>query len=88
MISVKLEHIDTINDSVTYSLELSRAEDIATNGDMADIMNIGLPNNFDPHDNVQWNKMIEKLKPYIEQGNFDTVLLKCESYKEKIFLVE
>lgn len=28
---MKLEHIDTVNESITYSIELSRAEDVAEN---------------------------------------------------------
>lgn len=84
---MKLEHIDTVNESITYSIELSRAEDVARNGEMADIMNIGLPNNFNPDDELQWTSMLEKLKPYIDQGNFDTVVLKCETNEEKVFII-
>lgn len=85
---MKLEHIDTVNDVATYSLELSRAEDIAENGEMADIMNIGLPNNFNPEDENQWIKMMDKLKPYIIEGNFDTVILKIDTYSERVYIVE
>lgn len=85
---MKLENIDTVNDVATYSLELSRAEDIAENGEMADIMNIGLPNNFNPEDENQWIKMMDKLKPYIIEGNFDTVILKIDTYSERVYIVE
>lgn len=84
---MKLEHIDTINESTIYSIELSRAEDIAENGEMATIKNIGLPTYFNPDDKVQWSKMLEQLKPHIEEGSFDTVLLKKEIYEEKMYVV-
>lgn|GEM_PF-4066940 len=84
---MKLEHIDTINESITYSIELSKAEDIAENGEMAEVKNIGLPTYFNPDDVVQWTKMLEQLKPIIEEGSFDTVLLKREIYEEKVFIV-
>ncbi len=84
---MKLEHIDTINESTTYTIELSRAEDIAENGEMARVKNIGLPTYFDPDDKVQWTKLLERLKPYIKEGNYDTVLLKSEVYEEKVFII-
>jgi len=87
MIEEKLKHIDTVNESITYSIELSRAEDIAENGEMAEIKNIGLPTYFNPDDEVQWTKMLDRLKPHIEEGNFDTVLLKKETYEEKVFII-
>ncbi|MCL1700741.1 hypothetical protein [Lysinibacillus sp. Bpr_S20] len=84
---MKLEHVDTVNESTTYSIELSRAEDIAENGEMADIKTIALPSYFNPDNEDQWVKMLEQLKPHIEEGNFDTVLLKREVYEEKVFTV-
>lgn len=84
---MKLEHIDTVNESITYSIELSRAEDIAENGEMATIKNIGLPTYFNPDDKVQWARMLEQLKSHIKEGNFDTVLLKKETYEEKVYVV-
>lgn len=85
---MKINHYDTVNEYVEYTIELSRAEDIAENGEMANIKVMRLPSEFNPDSEHHWNLVMSKLKPVIEENNFDTLALHIETREEKLYIIE
>lgn len=85
---MKLKHYDTLNEDEEYLIEISRAEDVAENGEMANIKVMRLPSDFNPDNEHHWNLVMSQLKPVIVENDFDTLILRKETREEKLYIIE
>ncbi|MEI2465115.1 hypothetical protein [Niallia taxi] len=85
---MKIINEGLINEGYTYTVEFTKAEEVAVLGDNARKQTMRLPEGFDIDNEAMMNKVYETAKQVMETKNFDTFVIEKETYQEYLFYAE
>lgn len=77
-----------INEGHTYTIEFTKAEEVAELGDNARKQTMRLPEGFDINNESMMSKVYDTAKQVMKTKNFDTFVIEKETYQEFLFYAE
>lgn len=82
---MRLSSGEKITEGVLYKIEFTKAEEVAEMGEHAEKKIVSLPHKFKMNDEKMKSQLFEKAKHIMQEENFDTMVIKKETYEEFLY---